>query len=57
MVYTGGGVVEVDAPLFSPKCESALSQTNLCMILCVPTSVLWIPYGDHLSVHLLPLVT
>ena len=32
------GVVEVDAPLFSPQCEPALSQTNLYMILRVPTS-------------------
>ena len=34
------GVVEVDALLFSPQCEPDLSQTHLCMILCVPTSIL-----------------
>ena len=45
------GVVEVDAPLFSPQCEPALSQTNLCMILRVPTSALLILYGDYFSVH------
>ena len=34
------GVVEVDAQLFSQQCAPAVSQTHLCMILCVPTSVL-----------------
>ena len=33
-------VVEVDAPLFSQQCESALSLTHLRMILHVPTSAL-----------------
>ena len=33
-------MVEADAPLFSLLCEPALSQTNLCMILRVPTSAL-----------------
>ena len=33
-------VMEVDAPLFSLQCEPALSQTNLCTILRVPTSAL-----------------
>ena len=32
--------VEVDALLFSPQCESALSQTHLRMIIHVPTSAL-----------------
>ena len=33
-------VVEVDAPLFSLQCGPALSQTNRCMMLRVPTSAL-----------------
>ena len=32
------GVVEADVQLFSLQCEPAQSQTNLCMILRVPTS-------------------
>ena len=36
------GVTEVDAQLFSIQWEPALSlsQTNLCMVLCVHTSAL-----------------
>ena len=34
------GVEEVDAPLFSPQCEPAISKMHLCMILRVPTSAL-----------------
>ena len=34
------GVVEVDAQLFSQQSAPAVSQTHLCMILCVQISVL-----------------
>ena len=40
MEYVIVGVVEVDAQLFSQQYAPAVSQTHLCMILCVPTSVL-----------------
>ena len=32
------GVEGVDVSLFPPQLEPALSQTNLCMMLCFPTS-------------------
>ena len=50
------GVVEVNAQIFSAQCEPSLSQTHLCMMLCVPTRFLWILCGDHISVHSLLLV-
>ena len=51
------GVEEVDVPLVPPYIVPALSQTNLCMILRVPTSALRISCGDLFSVHTLPIVT
>ena len=51
------GVEEVDVPLHPPYFEPVLSWTNLCMILRVPTSALWILWRDLFSVPSLPLVT
>ena len=34
------GVVEVNAQIFSAQCEPSLSQTHLCMMLCVQTRFL-----------------
>ena len=49
-------MVEVNAQIFSAQCEPSLSQTHLCIMLCVSTRFLWILCGDHISVHSLLLV-